>query len=111
MEVKRIVVNKKVYKLQHPGNREWLQVKETMYKPQTDTIVMIPFLDYCFEHVVFPEEGNKINLDTCDPLDLEVWQEILPRFFRGLLARDYIYPEDKASQKAGRKLLEGKSKK
>lgn len=110
MEIKKIVLNGKVYKLQHPGNRAWLEIKETMYKPQTDTIIMIPFLDFCFEHVVFPEVGSKITLDGCDPAELEVWGEILPRFFRGKLDRDYIYPEDRASQKSGKKLLEGKSK-
>jgi len=111
MNIKRIVVNGKVYKLQHPGNRAWLEIKETMYKPQTDTIKMIPFLDYCFEHVIFPEEGDKLNLDTCDPIDLEVWQEILPRFFRGVLESGYIYPDDRKSQKEGARLLEGKSQK
>lgn len=110
MKNDRIVVNGKIYKLQHPGNREWLKVKKTLLDVRTAQVDVEPLLDYCFEHVVFPEEGNKLDLDTIDIIELEeVWAEILPSFLRGQLDAGYVFPEDRKAEKEGRKLLQEKS--
>jgi len=106
MITNKIVVNSKVFKLQHPGNREWLKLQASLYNPKTDQFNLETMLDYCFENVVFPEQGNKLNLDEISLDDLEVWQAILPRFLRGQLEAGYIYPESKDALKAGKRLLQ-----
>jgi len=82
-----IEVNEKIYTLQHPGNREWLKLKkELIVVNGTGQITLdnLPMLDYCFEHVVFPDEGPKLSVDTIDLEELEeVWIKILPPFLRG----------------------------
>ena len=86
IDTNTIEVNGKKYKLQHPGNREWIKLKKTFVTIQDGqaNIDMEPLLDYCFEHVVFPEEGNKLDLDTVELTELEeVWSVVLPRFLRG----------------------------
>ena len=105
----KVVINGKIYKLQHPGNREWLKIKESMYSVQKDHLEMIPMLDYCFEHVVFPDKGEKITLDDCNIEELEVWQTILPSFLRGQLEAGYIWPDSRAAKKEGAKLLQESS--
>lgn len=109
MKTDRIVVNGKVYKLQHPGNREWLKVKKTLLDVRTAQVDIEPLLDYCFEHVVFPEEGNKLDLDTIDLQELEeVWAEILPSFLRGQLDSGYVFPENRKAEKEAARLLQKK---
>jgi len=87
MKSVEIEVNKKKYKLQHPGNREWIKLKKDFFSVsgKGEAIIdMEKILDYCFEHVVFPEEGQKLSLDTVDLLELEgVWSNLLIRFLRG----------------------------
>jgi len=111
--IERIVVNGKVYKLQHPGNRAYLEVYKTVYDVTSGQVNLIPLLDYCFEHVVFPDVGGKIKLDDVDIKELsEVWGLILPSFLRGDLSfaeGGYIYPENEKSKKEGIKLLQNKS--
>lgn len=84
-----IEVNGKRYKLQHPGNREWIKLKKKFFQITEGGGVSVDletFLDYCFEHVVFPEEGKKLNLDDVDLHELEeVWGVVLQRFCRGEL--------------------------
>ena len=107
MKSDRIVVNDRVYKLQYPGNREWLKIKKTLLDVRTAQIDIEPLLDYCFEHVVFPETGNKLDLDTIDILEVEeVWAVILPAFLQGKLDAGYVYPEDRKTEKAASKLLQ-----
>lgn len=99
MEKQQIEVNGKKYTLQHPGNREWIRIKTSFVKIQdtgSAVIDMEPLLDYSFEHVVFPEEGKQLSLDTVDLKELqEVWGVILPRFLGGNLETGYIYPSKK----------------
>lgn len=103
----KIVVNGRAYNLQHPGNREWLNLKGTLYSIAKGCMDVVPLLDYCFEHVVFPVEGKKLNLDDVDLTELEeVWTIVLPRFLRGELESGYIFPGDRKSQNNGRKLLQ-----
>jgi|GEM_PF-2423016 len=110
MRINEIVVNGKVYKLQHPGNREWIKLQGQLYDPQNKAFNMEKLLDYAFEHVVIPRDGKKLDLDSIDILELsEVWQIILPRFFTGQLDAGYVYPEDSKSRKAGTKLLQKSS--
>jgi hypothetical protein len=110
MITQKVVINGKVYKLQHPGNREWLKLQASLYNPKTDTFNLETMLDYCFENVVFPETGNKLSLDDESLLsDLEVWQTVLPSFLRGKLETGYIWPDNKQSIKEGRKLLQTES--
>ena len=61
VRIKTIEVNEKKYKLQHPGAREWLKLKMSMYHPKTDDVDMVAVLDYFFEHCCFPEAGEKIK--------------------------------------------------
>lgn len=107
MIVNRIVINGKVYKLQHPGNREWLKLKKTLLDVRTAQVDMAPLLDYCFEHVVFPEQGDKLNLDTIDLQELEeVWAEILPSFLRGQLDTGFVFPQNRKAEKEAAELLQ-----
>jgi len=106
MLVNQCVINEKVYKFQHPGNREWLKLQSKMLDIKTQSIDMEKLIDYCFEHVVHPAEGGKLKLDDLHPRELEAWQLVLPRFLRGELDSGYIYPEDKQAKKAGQKLLQ-----
>lgn len=84
-----IEVNGKKYKLQHPGNREWIRLKKNFFTVGDNgrgSIDMETLFDYCFEHVVFPEQGQKLSIDTIDIKELEeVWGLVLPRFLRGEL--------------------------
>lgn len=87
-----IEVNGKKYKLQHPGVREWLKLKKDFFSVSGNAggqIDMEVVLDYCFEHVVFPEQGPKLNLDSMNDDSQkireieEVWGQVLLRFLRG----------------------------
>lgn len=106
MITQKVVINGKVYKLQHPGNREWLKLQASLYNPKTDFFNLETMLDYSFENVVFPEEGNKLNLDTISLDDMEVWETVLPRFLRGKLEDGYVWPDTKQAVKEGRRLLQ-----
>jgi hypothetical protein len=82
----RIEIKGEGFVLQHPGNREWLKLQKEMLNVGSGQLDMEKLLDYSFEHVVFPEKGAKLSLDTIDLATLEVWQGILPRFLRGRLS-------------------------
>ena len=85
--IKDIVeVGGKLYNLQHPGNREYIKLQQKLYDNKTGQVHLELLLDYCFEHVVFPDQGSKITLDTISLDELEVWGDILPSFLRGKLA-------------------------
>jgi hypothetical protein len=107
--VNKVVINKRPYSFQHPGNREWLKLQSQMLDIKTKTLDMEKLIDYCFEHVVIPLEGNKLDLDTLPVQDLGVWQVILPQFLRGELVSGYVYPDDKQSKREGAKILEAAS--
>jgi len=107
--INHVVVNEKVYKLQHPGNRGWLQLQQSLIDVTPEgksSIDIVKLMDYCFENIVFPEKGGKLNLDELPLSELEVWQLLLPRFLRGELDSGYVYPETKKSRDAGQKLLQ-----
>ena len=82
----RIEIKGEGFILQHPGNREWLRLQKEMLNLSTGQLDMEKVLDYGFEHVVYPETGKKLSLDTIDLFQMEVWQGILPRFLRGRLS-------------------------
>ena len=66
------------YELQHPGNRAWLtHYQETMGGGTTDVVA---FLDWCFEHVIFPKKGPKLNLDTLPIGGQQTWIPLLLGF-------------------------------
>lgn len=109
--VNRVVINEKVYTLQHPGNREWLKLQSQMLDINTKTLDMEKLIDYCFENVVIPLVGNKLDLDTLPVQDLGVWQVLLPQFLRGELDAGYVYPDDKKSKREGKRILEEASAK
>jgi hypothetical protein len=98
-----IIINVEVfgrrYKLQHPGAREWLKLKQVMYKPKDDSLDLIVVLDYFFDHCCFPEVGEKLSIDSFGAsaesmIELEAWGLIAPRFLRGVISDGYIYPDD-----------------
>ena len=111
MNINTCVINGKIYKFQHPGNRAWLQLQSAMLDINTKTINMEKLIDYCFEHVVLPVSGARLDLDTIPISELEAWQIVLPRFLRGELVAGYVYPDDKKSTREGEKLLQEFSKK
>lgn len=82
----RIEIKGKGYVLQHPGNRAWLRLQKEMLNVSTGQFDMEKVLDYGFEHVVFPESGPKLSIDTIPTAEMEVWQGLLPRFFRDRLS-------------------------
>ncbi len=101
-----IVFFGKKYKLQHPGGREWLRLKQTMYKPALDQMDLESLLNYFFEHCCFPEEGEKLSLDSFtgtrdSMLEMEAWGLLAPRFFRGDVANGYIFPESENGKQPG----------
>jgi hypothetical protein len=74
------------YVLQHPGVRAWL-LKFQDYFSKDDTIQLVPFLDWCFEEVVFPEKGEKLTVDTLAPKRAMDWAALL----QGFLSRGELY--------------------
>ena len=86
-------IDGKEYKLQHPGNRTYLQWQQEMFdfEKGLDTI---SFLDNAFEHCVIPEGHDfKPTIDNVKPQELEVWQKLLRMFLRGeivILAEEII---------------------
>jgi len=74
------------YKLQHPGNRTYLEWQEEMYNFSESKIDTITFLTNAFEHCVIPEGHDfkpAIDNDGVTPHELEVWQKVLRQFLRG----------------------------
>lgn len=82
----RIEIQGKGFILQHPGNRAWLRLQKEMINVTNGQYDTEKVLDYSFEHVVFPENGKKLSIDTIEQSEMEVWQQILPRFLRGRLS-------------------------
>lgn len=79
-----IEVGGKCYRLQHPGNRNWVRLKQELIDIKTNKFNIEKLLDYAFEHCVFPEGHNaEPTLDNLPLEDLETWEVILPNFFRG----------------------------
>ena len=83
----RVVVvefpDKRVYKLQHPGNRKKLEWEKDYFNPATG-IDRAKFLDYCFDNCVIAENGAEPpTVDEVNPKELEVWQRLLRRFLDG----------------------------
>lgn len=91
-------IDGKNYKLQHPGNRTYLQWQEE-YITLTG-ISQEKFLDLAFEHCVIPEPGaTKPTIDTVKPSDLGVWSKLLRRFLEGDLDSLVAGPEEGAGKK------------
>ena len=91
-----IEVSGKKYTLQHPGNRAWLTLKQEVFKVSSDQMDVVKLLDYCFENVVFPENGDKLSLDKVPLNELEqVWQVVLPTFLMGELEPGFTWGESK----------------
>jgi hypothetical protein len=90
-----IEVNGKKYRLQHPGNREWMRLKKAAVILQNNevSVDMEKLLDYFFEHCLFQTEGEKRTLDNIPLKELEeVWSIVAPRFLGGDLESGYKYP-------------------
>jgi len=91
-----ILVNGKLYTLQHPGTRAWLQLKQEVMVIDGKNVKfnLVDLMDYCFEHVVIPDAGDKLKLDDIEINEIEeVWSVVLPQFLRGELKENYEYPE------------------
>ena len=82
-----------LYALQHPGNREWVKLQSKLMDANTGRVNLEELLDYCFEHVVFPDQGSKLTLENITLKEVEVWQIILPGFLRGELHGDYKWSD------------------
>ncbi len=80
-------VDGKQYKLQHPGNRTYIQWQQEYVTPMGFN--MEEFLDKSFEHVVIPMGHDfKPTIDNIKPKELEVWQKLLRRFLGGDIESD-----------------------
>jgi hypothetical protein len=92
-------IDGKKYKLQHPGNRIWLDWQKDFFSI-TDGIDQAKFIEKAFEYCVIPD-GHDFHptIDNVKPKELGVWQRLLRRFLDGSL--DDI-PEQKASTDVGR---------
>ncbi len=96
-------VDGKNYKLQHPGNRAYLQWQEE-YITLTG-ISQEKFLDLAFEHCVIPEgHAGKPTIDTVNPSELGVWSKMLRRFLDGDLDSLVARPEEGAHKKGDPKV-------
>jgi hypothetical protein len=83
ISIEYVEVNDKKYKLQHPGNRAVLKLRGRCVNPANGAIDLEPMMDFCFEHVVIPEDhGFKPTIDNPHPKEFENWITILPRFLR-----------------------------
>jgi hypothetical protein len=79
-----VEVNGKLYKLQHPGNRAWLKLKQSLVNITTKEFDFEKLLDYAFENCVFPDGHTfEPTIDNISLSESEVWEVILPNFFRG----------------------------
>lgn len=99
-------IDGKKYKLQHPGNRTYLEWQQETFDMEKglDTISL---LDNAFEHCVIPEGHDfKPTVDNVKPADLEVWQKLLRRFLRG----DITVSAEKKQAEAGVEDLPARSK-
>ena len=68
----------KEYVLQHPGNRAWLKHYQTSLGAADPDVVK--FLDWAFEHVVFPKKGGQLSLDTLSIGAQRIWIPLLMGF-------------------------------
>lgn len=76
-------VDGKTYKLQHPGNRVYLEWQKEFFSV-TEGVDLAKFLDKAFEYCVIPENhGFKPTVDTVKPKELGVWSRVLRRFLDG----------------------------
>lgn len=92
-----VEVNGKLYKLQHPGNRAWLKLKQSLVNITTKEFDFEKLLDYAFEYCVFPVDHNfEPTIDNISLSESEVWEVILPNFFRGKVDNKFK-PKDKNS--------------
>lgn len=71
------------YKLQHPGNRAKMEMETRFFNIQK--IDRAGFLDYCFDNVVIPVKGERPDLDSIHPINVEVWSELLRMFLDGTI--------------------------
>jgi hypothetical protein len=99
-----VTVYGKKYKLQHPGTRAWMRLKRDMVTASSNSskgfdVKLDPekVLDYFFEHVCFPEIGEKLSIDTILPSQLEVWTQVSNVFLGGELGQGGEYPEPEGS--------------
>ncbi len=91
-------IDGKNYKLQHPGNRTYLQWQEE-YITLTG-ISQEKFLDLAFEHCVIPEgHAGKPTIDSVNPSELGVWGKLLRRFLEGDLNSLVAGPEEGTAKK------------
>lgn len=95
-----VEVNGKHYKLQHPGNRAWLKLKQSLVNITTKEFDFEKLLDYAFGHCVFPvDHAFEPTIDNISLSESEVWEVILPNFFRGKVDNKFK-PKDKTSERA-----------
>ncbi|MBN2157924.1 MAG: hypothetical protein JW807_00910 [Spirochaetes bacterium] len=78
-------IDGKNYKLQHPGNRIYLNWQRD-FLSMAEGIDQAKFLDKAFEYCVIPDGHDfKPTIETVKPKELGVWQRLLRRFLDGSL--------------------------
>lgn len=86
-------VDGKKYKLQHPGNRTYLEWQKEFFS-LTEGIDQAKFLDKAFEYCVIPEgHESRPTVDDVKPAELGVWSTLLRRFCDGKLHAMVERPE------------------
>lgn len=97
-------VDGKNYRLQHPGNRTYLEWQKEFFTV-TEGMDVAKFLDKAFEYCVIPEGHTfRPTVDTVKPKELGVWSRVLRRFLDGDLespARKDEPHQEKNSQRGG----------
>lgn len=99
-------VDGKNYKLQHPGNRVYLQWQNE-FLSLTEGMSQEKFFDLAFEHCVMPEGHEfKPDIDSVTPYELGVWGKLLRRFLGGDLD-SLVAGSEKAADKGGAGKIRG----
>ena len=81
--IEKVLVNGKQYRLQHPGMRAVLKLQRDCLVNDTGITDIEQIVDYCFQHVVFPEGHSfRPTLDTIVPSECDDWITIFVRFLR-----------------------------
>jgi hypothetical protein len=85
-------IDGKQYRLQHPGNRTYLEWQKEFFS-LTEGMDQAKFLDKAFEFCVIPDGHDfKPTVDTIKPKEVGVWSRALRRFCDGSLLDDMVQP-------------------
>jgi hypothetical protein len=89
------------YRLQHPGNRDYLQWQKEHYS-MTAGFDQEAMLDKFFEYCVIPEDHDKKpELDNILPTEVTAWSTLMHKFLSGDVQLVIEKSAGKKNQKSG----------